>query len=144
MHLVMKQIIFVITLIIMSGAAADAQKPRKIVARKAIAVAFIDEQRLQGQNGRTAKENFEFFLKPIQEILKRDFPGVELRIAKGSELIRLPDGTALNIRNLQPELGYVLSAGGKNRQILSGVQTDADFACAAAAYFKRSSAACPS
>jgi hypothetical protein len=139
----MKQIMFVITLMLMNGAGAVAQKPQKTATRKAIAVAFIDEQRLQGQNGRTAKENFEFFLKPIQEIVKRDFPGIELRIAKGSELIRLPDGTALNIKNLQPELGYVLSAGGKKRQILSGVQTDADFACAAAAYFKRSSSACP-
>jgi hypothetical protein len=128
---------------LLNGSTANAQKSHRTGGRKAIAVAFFDEQRLQTQAGRAAREDFQFFLKSIQQIMKRDFPGVELRIAQGSELIRLPDGTDLNIRNLQPELGYVFSVGGKKRQILSGVQTDADFACAAAAYFKRSSSACP-
>jgi hypothetical protein len=40
-------------------------------------------------------------------------------------------------------VGVVLAAAGKKRRMLSGVQTDSDFACAAASYFRRSSAACP-
>ena len=95
-------------------------------------------------DGQAALENFEYFLKLIQEVVKRDFPGVELKILKRGESFRLPDRTRLNVQNLQPQLGYVLSAPGKKHRVLSGVQSDADFACAAAAFFQRSSSACPS
>ena len=107
-------------------------------------MAFFDEARLQNRaDGQAMLENFEFFLKTIQEIAKRDFPDVEFRIVRRGDFLRLPDGTGLNIQNIRPELGYVLSARGKKRRILSGVQSDVDFACAAAAFFRRSSSACP-
>ncbi len=98
---------------------------------------------MRNPEGQAALENFQFFLKPIQEIVKRDFPDVELRVLKRGESLRLPDGTRLNVQNLQPQLGYVLSARGKKHRVLSGVQSDADFACAAAAFFQRRSSACP-
>ena len=52
---------------------------------------------------------------------------------KRRDFLRLPDGTGLNIQNIQPILGYVFSARGKKRLILSGAQSDVDFACAASA-----------
>jgi len=110
---------------------------------KGLVVAFFDEQRLKTYDGGEATlENFAFFLKPIQEIAKRDFSDIEFRILRRGELLRLPDGTALNVQNMQPELGYVFSVRGKKRRVLIGVQSDADFACAAAAFFRRSSPAC--
>jgi hypothetical protein len=92
--------------------------------------------------GQAELENYSFFFKQIQEIAKRDFPDVEVRTLKRGELIRLPDGTGLNLQNMKPELGYVFSMRGKKRRVLSGVQSDADFACAASAFFRRSSPAC--
>lgn len=110
---------------------------------KGLVVAFFDEQRLKTYDGGEATlENFAFFLKPIQEIAKRDFGDIEFRILRRGELLRLPDGTALNLQNMRPELGYVFSARGKKNRVLTGVQSDADFACAAAAFFRRSSPAC--
>lgn len=110
---------------------------------KGLVVAFFDEQRLKTYDGGEATlENFAFFLKPIQEIAKRDFSDIEFRVLRRGELLRLPDGTALNVQNMRPELGYVFSVRGKKNRVLSGVQSDADFACAAAAFFRRSSPAC--
>jgi len=88
-------------------------------------------------------DSFTYFLKPIQELVKRDFPDVEFRIMKRGDFLRLPDGTGLNIQNIQPILGYVFSERGKKRRILSGPQSDSDFACAASAFFGRHSSTCP-
>ena len=139
----MKKLLLVIALIVANLGTAFAQKGRKAATPKGIAVAFFDKQRLVDPAGRAALDDFQFFLKLIQEIVKRDFPGVELRVLERGELFRLPDGTGLNVQNIRPELGYVLSARGKKRRMLTGAQTDADFACAAAAFFQRSSPACP-
>jgi hypothetical protein len=40
-------------------------------------------------------------------------------------------------------LGFVLAAPGKEVLVLSGVQTDVDFACVARDYFGRATRACP-
>jgi hypothetical protein len=58
------------------------------------------------------------------------------------ELVHLPDGSGLNVQNMQPALGYVFAVPGRKHYVLSGIQSDADFACAAATYFRRKSAAC--
>jgi hypothetical protein len=110
---------------------------------RGVAVAFFDEERLRDAAGRARRESFEHFLKLIQPMAKRDFPDVEFKILGRGKLLRLPDGTGLNVQNLQPDLGFVLSAPGKKRRILTGPQTEADFACAAAVFFRRKSSACP-
>jgi hypothetical protein len=139
----MRKPLLVITLIaanLATGLAAGQSKARRPTK---VAVAFFDQGRLGDAAGQQTMENFEFFLGRIQEIVKRDFPDVEFRIVKRGELFQLPDGTGLNVQNLQPKLGYMLSARGRKRRLLSEVQSEADFACAAAAFFQRPSPACP-
>ena len=81
---------------------------------KAAIVAFFDEERLTNRpDGQATLQAFEFFLKPIQQIAKRDFPDADFRILKRGEFLRLPDGTGLNVQNIQPAVGYVLSARGR-------------------------------
>lgn len=139
----MRKLLPVVAFIAANLGLGFAQHEGNVGRTKGIAVAFFDEERLRNPDGQAALENFEYFLKLIQEVVKRDFPGVELKILKRGESFRLPDRTRLNVQNLQPQLGYVLSAPGKKHRVLSGVQSDADFACAAAAFFQRSSSACP-
>src|SRR5689334_16250707 len=111
---------------------------------KGVVVAFYDLERLRGRSdAESSMDSFTYFLKPIQELVKRDFPDVEFRIMKRGDFLRLPDGTGLNIQNIQPILGYVFSERGKKRRILSGPQSDEDFACAASAFFGRRSPTCP-
>ena len=138
----MKNLLFVAVMTI-SLQSAVAQKRPHLAPPSGVAVAFLDTNRLRGQTGDTTVEDFEFFSKRIQEIVKRDFPGVEFKILKRGELLELPDGTGLNLETLHPELGYVLAARGRKRRILSGIQSDGDFACAAASFFRRPSSACP-
>jgi len=121
------------------GFAQRASRPGK--AR--VAVAFFDDERLQHPAGREALQYFEFYFLQIHEIVKRDFPNVELRILGPGELLHLPNGTNLNVQNMRQEIGYVLSASGKKSRVLTGVQTEADFACAAANFFQQRSPSCP-
>jgi hypothetical protein len=138
----MRKLLVVIILIAALGTASAQTRsaPRKA---KGIAVAFFDEGRLQGPMGRAALEEFKYFLEPIREIVKQDFPDLELKILRRGELLLLPDGTGLNVQTIRPELGYVLSAPGNKRVMLTGVQSDTDFACAAVSFFRRASSACP-
>jgi len=132
----MRRVFLVMVLIAANITTVFAQK-------KGIAVAFYDEERLRDPIGQEHLRNFTYFFKEIQEILKRDFPNVQLRVVRRGELTSLHDGTRINVQTMSPKLGYVLSAPGKKRRVLTGIQSDADFACAAAAYFKRSSRSCP-
>ena len=138
--------LLLITFIMLTAQRAVAQKkghrPQPGITQ-GVAVAFLDSSRLRGRSVDATLEDFEFYSSRIQEIVKRDFPGVEFKVLKRGELLHLPDGTGLNVETLHPELGYVLAARGRKRRILSGVQSDGDFACAAAAFFRRSSPACP-
>jgi hypothetical protein len=138
----MRRLLLVAALIAVYPGTAFPQQRSGAGRTKPIVVAFFDEERLRNRDDGSALETFKFFLNPIEEVVKRDFPGVEFRVLARGELLRLPDGTGLNLQNLQPILGFVLSAQGKKRRVLSGVQTDHDFACAAAAFFQRSSQAC--
>ncbi len=141
----MRNLLLVIILIGANLGIGLAQNSRKRARTgstgrtKPVAVAFFDEGRLR----RGALQDFEYFFDLIQQVVDRDFPGVELRILGRGELLHLPDGTRLNVETLQPELGFVLSAKGKKRRVLSGITSEVDFACAAADYFQRSSPACP-
>src|SRR5262249_36954958 len=123
------------------GIAFGQQRATKIAVKpKGVVVAFFDEPRLRSQpGGKASLENYSFFFKQIQEIARRDFPDVEVKILRRGDLIRLSDGTALNVQNMQPALGYVFSMRGKKRRILTGVQSEVDFACAASAFFRRTS-----
>ena len=139
----MRKLLLAVTLIGVNLGTGFAQLQGSVPRTKPIIVAFLDEERLSNRaDGQAMLEDFEFFLKPIVEIAKRDFPDVEFRILKRGELLRLPDGSKLNVKTMQPVLGYVLSARGKKHRVLSGVQSDADFACAAAAFFRRSLSTC--
>ena len=135
----MKNLLLVITLIAANQGLGFAQQTTTSPTAKGVAVAFFDEERA----GKPTLENFEYFFNLIRPIVKRDFPGIELRILGRGELLRLPDGTRLNVETIQPQLGFVLSAPGKKRMVLSGVQSDAEFACAAAMFFHQASTACP-
>ena len=139
----MNRVLFVLTLMAVNLGSGLAQQTADLRKAKAVIVAFYDEDRLRSQSGgQDALDSFKFFLKPIQEIAKRDFSYAEFRILPRGTLLRLPDGTGFNVQNVEPLLGFVLVAPGKKRRILSGVQSEQDFACAAAAYFRRSSPAC--
>src|SRR5262245_23804677 len=110
---------------------------------KGVVVAFFDQERLQYGGGPAAFQDFKYFYKLIREIADRDFPDVELKVLKRGELVGLPDGTRLNVQTVRPELGFVFAAPGRKRRMLAGVQSDADFACAASEFFHRRSPACP-
>ncbi|PYS01320.1 MAG: hypothetical protein DMG16_13085 [Acidobacteria bacterium] len=138
----MRRLLLVTAVITASLGSAFAQSNSKIGTPKRVAVAFFDEERLRNPAGQASLQDFHFFLNQIREIVKRDFPGVELRVLKRGEWLGLPDRTGLNVQNLEPPLGYVLSAKGSKRRLLSGVQSEVDFACAAAAFFHRPSSAC--
>lgn len=138
----MRKLLLVSTLVATSLATGFAQTSGSISRPKRVAVAFFDEERLRNPAGQADLESFQFFLNPIKEIVKRDFPDVELKILKRGELLRLPDGTGINVQNLEPPLGYIFFAQGKKRRLLSGAQSEVDFACAAAAFFSRRSSAC--
>jgi hypothetical protein len=135
----MKKLLLVITFISLTAGLCCAQKRTGGGTTKGVAVAFWDDRRID----QTSIQDFQFFFEPIQEIIKRDFPGVEFKVLKRGELLNLPDGTGLNVDTLHPEIGFVLSARGKKRRMLSGIQSDADFACAAVAFFRQPSSACP-
>ena len=138
----MRSLILATALIVAGQRTGGASATRSTT--RGVIVAFFDVERMKGRSdGQSSMENFQFFLKPIQELVKRDFPGIEFRIMKRGDFLRLPDGTGLNIQNIQPFLGYVFSERGKKRYILSGPQSDVDFACAASAFFGRHSPACP-
>jgi hypothetical protein len=138
----MRNLLLVMSLILANMGTGFAQKGM-VRPVKNVAVAFFDEDRLRHPAGQDALRDFEFFFQQIHEIVERDFPNVELRILGRGELLRLPDGTALNVQNMRPEIGYVFSKPGRKNRVLTGVQTEADFACAAAKFFQRSSPACP-
>jgi hypothetical protein len=139
----MRKLLLVVTLIAANLGIVFAQKGTKAGRAKNVAVAFFDEERLRHRAGQDALRDFEFFFQQIHGIVERDFPNVELRILARGELLHLPDGTSLNVQNMRPEIGYVLSTSGKKQRVLTGVQTDADFACAAAKFFQRTTSACP-
>jgi hypothetical protein len=138
----MRTLLLIVPLIAVNLESGLAQQRANALRTKGIIVAFFDEGRLANPDGQAAMKGFESFLKPVQEIAKQDFPDVEFRILRRGELLRLPDGTGLNVQNIQPALGYVLSARGKKRRVLSGIQTEVDVACAAADFFRRSSSIC--
>jgi hypothetical protein len=139
----MRTLVVAVVLIAASLGTASGQtrsKPRRI---KGVAVAFFDQERLQSPAGQAALEEFKFFFNMIREIVKQDFPDLELKTLGRGQLLRLPDGTGLNVQTMRPELGYVFSAPGNKRLVLSGVQSDSDFACAAASFFRQPSPSCP-
>ena len=142
----MRRLLLAITLLAVSfqtGFAQKAARSKDATRSRRIAVAFFDDGRLRDADGQARLKDFRYFFTMIQEIAKKDFPDVELKLVGRGELVKLPDYTNLNVETMQPSLGFVLAQPGSKRRVLTGVQTDADFACAAAAYFKRTSAACP-
>ena len=137
----MRTLLLVITLVAASAVTGRAERKHTLTT-KGVAVAFFDVERLQGTDGQSALRNFQFFYARIEEIVKNDFPDVELRILARGELLHLPDGTRLNVQTIQPELGYVLSAPRKKRRVLAGLRSEVDFACAASDFYQRPSVAC--
>src|SRR2546426_2416601 len=123
----MRKLLLVSALIATDLDTGFAQSTASVSAKR-VAVAFFDEERLRNPAGQASLQDFQFFLNQIKEIVKRDFPGVELRVLKRGEWLGLPDRTGLNVQNLEPPLGYVLSAKGSKRRLLSGVQSEVDFA----------------
>ena len=135
----MGRLLLVIALVVASLGTGFAQRPNRLRRPQGIAVAFFDVKRAD----QTSLQDFQFFYRMIREIARRDFPDVEFHILGRGELLHLPDDTGLNVANMREELGYVLWAPGRKRRVLTGVQTDMDFACAAAAFYHRASSACP-
>src|SRR5262249_15758354 len=124
----MKKLLLIIVFMLTSQLAVAQKKghrPQSGITHLS-ALASLANNRLPSQTGDTTVEDFEFYSSRIQEIVKRDFPGVEFKVLKRGELLHLPDGTGLNVETLHPELGYVLATRGRKRRILSGVQSDGD------------------
>src|SRR5690349_21644267 len=104
----MRNVLLSLIVMLTFGSAFAQQRTVKLVKPKGLVVAFFDEKRLMNEPGGQAElDNYTFFFKQIQDIAKRDFPDVEVRTLRRGDLIRLPDGTALNVQNMQPQLGYV-------------------------------------
>src|SRR5262245_45681391 len=139
----MRKALLLMTLVVAGLVTGFAKEQSKTRRPKGVAAAFYDEGRLRDRKDQATMESFQFFLPRIQEIVRRDFPDVEFRIVRRGELLHLPDGTALNVQNIQPKLGYVLAVRGKKRRFLTELQSEADFACAAGVFFRRHSPACP-
>jgi hypothetical protein len=139
----MRRLLLLVAISAITLSGAGFAQARKKQPRRGMAVAFFDIERLQSPEGESAMEDFEFYFHQIRQIVTRDFPNVQLRILTKGELLSLPNGDRLNVQNMRPEIGYVLSAPGKKQRVLTGIQTDADFACAAATFFQRKSPACP-
>jgi hypothetical protein len=142
----MRKLALVLTLIAVTISVGLAQKRVVNSVRqkpKSVAVAFYDATRLRDRGAAQELKDFQYFFKDIYQIAAHDFPNVEFKILQRGELLRLPDGTSLNVQTMRPDLGYVLSQTGKKPRILSGIQTDADFACAASTFFNQPSSACP-
>jgi hypothetical protein len=137
----MRQVLLAITIV--AAGVSMGYGAKKSGPPKGVAVAFFDGDRLRDAEGQAALKDFEYFFTMIHEIVERDFPDVELRILAPGELLHLPNGMNLNVQNMRPEIGYVLAAPGKKHRVLTGIQTDADFACAAAAFYGQTSPACP-
>ncbi len=140
----MRKWVLIMTVVAVMIGTCFAQKPPETEKSKNVAIVFMDRDRvLMGRDPQRILDGFQYFVKRIQEIAKRDFPEVELRIVEQGDMLYLPDGTRLNVANAEPPLGIVFSAPGKKRRVLEGLQTDSDFACGAAAFFEKKSAACP-
>ena len=140
----MKRALIVITLTAANLGILLAEKEHNGRKPKGLAVAFFDEVRLRDNFGGDSKwRDFNYFYPTIHEIAARDFPDVEFRILRRGELLSLYDGTHLNVQNMDPDIGFVLSTPGKKHRVLTGVQTDRDFACAASTFFQRTTPACP-
>jgi hypothetical protein len=99
--------------------------------------------RLQGSFRENSIDDFRFYIPRIKEVVKRDFPDVEFRFVEQGEIVNLPDGTRFSVRTSKFPLGVILSQRGKKRVELRGVQTESDFACAGASFFRRASPSCP-
>jgi hypothetical protein len=138
----MRTVLLGVVLLAAAAGAGFAQKASTAALPARIAVAFFDQERLGDPIGQKALKSFEASFREIQEIVKRDFPEVELRLLNPGETITLHDGTRIVAAAMQPELGYVLSSRGRKRKVLAGLQSDADFACAAAEFFQKASPAC--
>src|SRR5262245_16351514 len=138
----MRNLLLVITLIAANVGPSSAERKHK-TPTNGLAVACCDVERLHRIGGQAALNSFGYCYELIEHIVKRDFPGVQLRILGRGELLPLPDGTRLNVQTIQPELGFVLSSPGKKRLVLSGIRSEVDFACAASNFFARHSTACP-
>ena len=138
----MRRVVLGIVLIAASAALMVAERP-KPTRTKAVAVAFYNERRVLARGGQDELNSFQYYFKQIQRIAARDFPGMELKVLQRGQLVHLPDGTNLNVDTMRPDLGYVLSEQGKKKRVLTGVQSDADFACAASRFYKRPSSSCP-
>src|SRR5262249_9307076 len=134
----MRNLLLIITLIAANVGSGVAER-KHTVATKGVAVAFFDEERLRTGGGQAALNNFEYFYELIEDIVTRDFPGVQLRILGRGELLPLPDGTRLNVQTIQPELGFVLSSPGKNRLVLTGLRSGVALAWPGSTFFARRS-----
>ncbi len=108
-----------------------------------IAIAYFDAERLTSKGRQTELYDFKYFLPLIQQVIKRDFPNIEYKLVEQGEMVNLPDGSRFSVTTAKAPMGIVLSAKGKKRVELRGVQTDNDFGCAASTFFHRPSPACP-
>src|SRR5262245_49630723 len=138
----MRNLLLVITLIAANLGSSSAERKHTIPTR-GVAVAFFDEERLRTGAGQAALNSFEYFYELIEDIVKRDFPGVQLRILGRGELLPLPDGTRLNVQTIHLEVGFFVSARDKNRLVLICIRSEVDFACAVSIFFARHSTTCP-
>src|SRR5207245_11503738 len=104
----MKELLIMIALIVMNAPSVSAQKRSQTVNANGFAVAFLDEGRLATPAGRSAIEDFEYFFKLFQEIVKRDFPYVELKVLRRDELLRFHDETSVIVYKFYIELLFLL------------------------------------
>lgn len=100
-------------------------------------VAFVESDHLSSGEADVISDDFHYYLPAIRGIAQ-DLGASFLVREKGAFRV---DGQVLATAKVP--VGLVLAAPGKQPQVLRGVHTDVDFACAAQAYFARRSSACP-
>src|SRR5262249_19652892 len=99
----MRRLLLAITLLALSFQTGFAQKPAKAkdaTRNRRIAVAFFDDTRLRDADGEAQLKDFRYFFTMIQEIARKDFPDVELKLVGRGELVKLPDYTNLNVETM--------------------------------------------
>jgi hypothetical protein len=117
--------------------AACSTALRSVEVVQPTVISFVDARHMSEEERNVALDDIQFYMRANREAAK------EL----GLEFIVVVDqpfrvGTRVVNTKIDVPLGFVLAAPGKEPRLLKGVQTDADFACAAQEYFGRLSSAC--
>jgi hypothetical protein len=109
-----------------------------VVVTKPTVVVFVDTAQLSTPDAEIALDDFEHYLPSIRQVVQE----LGARLQRANRF-PLRVGERVVDTTIETPLGFVLATPGRAPLVLFGVQTDADFACAARAYFGGHTILCP-